>query len=128
MAKKILQLINHPYRATLEEQDDTVLWLTHSLATQGAELSVVLQHGAVHYAIARQNAHGLKIGNWQQENPPDIVADLKALITKKIAVYYIREDFVSRGLTTEELIPDLKAISRSDLATLMTEHDLVWSW
>ena len=37
---KTLQIVDTAYRATLEEQEDTVLWLTHVLRGAGAELTM----------------------------------------------------------------------------------------
>jgi len=35
----MLQIVESAYRATLEEQDDLVLWMTHAMRSAGAPLS-----------------------------------------------------------------------------------------
>lgn len=125
---KALQIIHTAYRATLEEQDDTVVWLTHAMRGAGAELGVLLRGSAVNYAMPGQNARGLKIGDWLQTQPPRIAEDVAGLIGKDVPVYAVAEDLTERGLETAELVAGVERVGRGELPRLFERFDQVWGW
>jgi hypothetical protein len=128
MAKTILQVVASAYRGTLEEQDDTVVWITAAMKAAGADLDLCLRGSAVCYAVAGQDASGLAFGAKQQTRPPRLADDLARLIERGVAVYLVDEDAAERGLACEELIGGLRAVSRSGLPRLFAAYDRVWQW
>lgn len=125
---KVLQIVESAYRATLEEQDDTVLWLTQALKGAGASVDVLLRGNAVNYAIAGQNAEALAIGDWQQTQPPRIDHALATLIAKGVQVYALAEDLVERGLLGEPLLAGVESLPASALPRLVQSYRSVWHW
>ena len=129
MAKKTLNIIESAYRAVMEEQDDTIMWLLAAMQGAGAEHTVVLRGNAVNYAVAGQGVPGLTVGEWKQTQAPKMDRDLVDLIEKrKIPVYIIEEDLAERGIERGELVPGVKLVSRTALPGLFAEHALVFHW
>ncbi len=129
MAKKTLNIVESAYRAVIEEQDDTILWLLAAMQGAGAEHAVVLRGNAVNYAVAGQGVPGLAVGNWHQSQPPRMDHDVIDLIEKRqIPVFVIEEDLVARGIEHSELVPGVELISGRALPRRMAGYDLVMHW
>lgn len=125
---KVLQIIETAYRATLEEQDDTVVWITHAMKGAGGDLDVLLRGNAVNYGLRGQDAAGLAFGEWRQTQPPRLADDIAGLIAKGVDVYYVQDDAVARGISESSLVDNLKPIARSGIAGLFGAYDQVWHW
>jgi hypothetical protein len=125
---KILNIVETAYRATLEEQDDTILWLTGALKNAGAEIAVLLRGNAVNYVVKGQDSSGLAVGGVRFGNPPRIDEDIRNLQDKGVIVYAIREDARDRGLDPGRIIGGIEFIARGDLADLVEKHDQIWYW
>ena len=125
---KILNIVETAYRATIEEQDDTVLWLSHMLKNAGADISIILRANAVNYAVKGQDASGLSFGEAKMAHPPEIDKDVEKMIGKGIPVYVVDEDAKDRGLSDGEFVGGVKKVKRQDLPELIDQHDQVWHW
>ncbi len=125
---KALNIIETAYRATLEEQDDPVVWITHAMKGAGADLSVLLRGNAVNYCVTGQDASGLEFGDEKQTAPPNLAGDVSGLVGKGVDVYVVDEDLAERGIEAGELIDGLKHLGRSDVAKLLGNFDQVWHW
>ena len=129
MAKKTLNIVETAYRAVMEEQDDTILWLLAAMQGAGAEHTVVLRGNAVNYAVAGQGAPGLSIGGWKQSQAPRMHDDVIDLIDKRdIPVFVIEEDLVARGIERDELIPGVELLSLKMVPRRMAEYEIVSHW
>ena len=128
MAKRILNVVECGYRATLEEQDDTVLWLTHAMRAAGGDVHVLLCGNAVAYAVGAQDASGMSIGRWRQTQPPRLADDVRGLVDKGARVHYVVEDARERGIDAAELVPGVTPVGRAECAGLYAAHDLVLRW
>lgn len=128
MAKKILQVVESAYRATLEEQDDTVIWITHAMKGAGGDFHVLLRGNAVNYAVRGQDAAGLAFGEKKQTQPPRLHEDVAKLTQKGVDVFFVEEDARERGLKSADFIEGLKPVSRSAVAQLFASYDQIWHW
>jgi hypothetical protein len=128
MTKKVLSIVDCAYRATLEEQDDTILWLNHMLHTSGLDVTILLRANAVNYAVRGQDASGLRVGDWEVAHPPMLDADISGLLDKGVPVYYVSDDAVERGVSEGRVIDGAKPISRRELPSLLAGYQNVWQW
>ncbi|HEX7028929.1 MAG TPA: DsrE family protein [Gammaproteobacteria bacterium] len=124
---KYLQVIESAYRGSIEEQDDTIVWLTLAMKGAGADLDVLLRGNAVNYVHTGQDASGLKFGEWQQTQPPRIHEEVQKLIGKGAKVFAVSEDLRKRGLSGG-LLPNIEAVSERELVGLYEQYDRVSYW
>lgn len=125
---KALNIIETAYRATLEEQDDPIVWLVHAMKGAGADLAVLLRGNAVNYAVKGQDASGLSFGGRSHAHPPNLADDVAGLIGKGVDVYIVEEDLADRGIGGGDTISGLKPVARAGLAKLVDDYDQVWHW
>jgi hypothetical protein len=125
---KTLSIIESAYRATIEEQDDTIVWLHGAMKGAGADLAVLLRGNAVNYLIEDQDATGLAFGDWEQTQPPRIASDLAALAAKGVEICYVAEDAAERGIAPGGLIAGPKPVARDAVAGLVGSFERVWYW
>jgi hypothetical protein len=129
MAKRTLNIVESAYRAVMEEQDDTILWLVAAMQGAGGAHTVVLRGNAVNYAVAGQGAPGLTVGQWKQTQAPKMDRDVVDLIeNRKVPVYVIEEDLSERGIGRGELVPGINLVSRKSLPKLFADYEIISHW
>ena len=129
MAKKTLNIVESAYRAVMEEQDDTILWLLAAMQGAGSEHTVVLRGNAVNYAVAGQGVQGLSVGEWKQTQAPRMDNDVVDLMEKrKIPVFVIEEDLSVRGIERGDLVPGVQLLSAKMLPSYMADYELISHW
>ncbi len=125
---KTLNIVESAYRATLEEQDDTIVWLTHAMKGAGAKIDVLMRGNAVSYVVRGQKVPPLAFGARQQRMSPRLLEDVAGLIAKGVAVYVVNEDLVERGIERTDIIDGPIPLVRSDLPELLDKYPRVWHW
>ena len=128
MEQKVLSIIGTAYRATVEEQDDTILWLTHMLKSAGVDMTVLLRANAVNYTVRGQDSSGLRFGKLEVLHPPKLDADLAALLDHDVPVYYVADDARIRGIAPTAVIDGVQSVAADDLPSLFAGYEQVWLW
>ena len=125
---KVLNIVEAAYRGTLEEQDDTIVWICHAMKGANADIDVLLRGNAVNYAVKSQDASGLAFGGAAQTQPPQLAGELARLKGKGVKVYVVEDALRERGIAAHELIEGMDLIARGQLAKLFGRYDQVWHW
>lgn len=125
---KVLSIVETAYRATAEEQDDTILWLNTMFKKADLDVSLLLRASSVNYLVRGQDASGLSFGGREVTHPPRLDDDVSALLDAGVPVHYVSEDLVDRGIPTDRLIDGAKPISRAELPALFGQFDQIWHW
>ena len=125
---RILNILSNPYRATLEEQDDTIIWLSHAMTGAGASIDLLLTGQAVNYAMEDQNACGLFIGGIKQSCPPDICREIGNLINKGGEVFLEKESIELLGIEEKNILEGIKVTRQADCAELFSSYQHIWYW
>jgi len=125
---KILHIIDNAYRATIEEQDDTVLWFTQVLRGADADITLLLRGSAVNYLVLRQDASGLAFGAWRQAQPPRVAASVVHLLSSRTPIHAVAEDLADRGVRAADCVAGIATLPRARLGEFIEGFDRVWQW
>ena len=125
---KVLSIVSTGYRATLEEQDDTVLWITQAMSRAGAEVDVLLRASAANYVVEGQSVSPLEIGGRAQRHAPDVHAQVRDLAERGVGIFVLEEDLAAYGLDGAARLDRAQVVPTAELATLVSRYDRVWHW
>ncbi|MBI3744589.1 MAG: DsrE family protein [Chloroflexi bacterium] len=124
----ILNVVERAYHGTIEEQDDTILWITAAMKNAGGDMQILLRSNAVNYAVKGQEASGLSIGGVALKVAPTIDKDIEELLKNGVKVYAVAEDLKKRGIDKGSVIAGVQLVSQKDTLDLWDNASAVWHW
>ena len=125
---KVLNILSCGYRATLEEQDDTVAWISQAMRRAGADLDLLLRGAATNYVVDGQAVAPLCIGGRAQRHAPDLQGQLRDLLDSGAGVYAVAEDLALYGVADAPRLAEVRLVPAADLTRLIEGYDRVWHW
>ena len=130
---KILNVLSQAFRTTVEEQDETILWLVQSMmskakASSDNVMSLLLSGHAVYYAFQNQPQPALTLGDWQQSQPANIKRDIQQMLDARISIYLVYEDLWDRGLDMLPVPAGIDIVNRNEIPALYEYADHIWHW
>ena len=125
---KVLSIVSSGYRATLEEQDDTVLWITQAMSRAGAEIDILLRSSAANYVVEGQAVSPLAFGGRAQRHAPDVHGQVRDLAERGVGIFVLEEDLAAYGLQAAPRLEGAQAVPARDLAELASRYDAIWHW
>jgi len=125
---KLLNIVSSAYRATVEEQDDTVVWISHALRNAGAEVDLLLRGAAVNYPVRGQSVEPVTIGGRAQKHAPDVHGQIAGFTGNGSRIYAVRDDLEERSIDPRDLLQAVELVSRDELPELIAGYDQVWHW
>ncbi|HJS39880.1 MAG TPA: hypothetical protein VJ763_00590 [Sphingomicrobium sp.] len=125
---KMLTIVSSGYRATIEEQDDTIVWLTHCLRNAGADTDMLLLGAAANYPVSGQSIIPVCIGGREQRHSPEIHSQVAAFASNGSKVMVLSNDLEDRSIDRRRLLQQVVVVDSSDLPELLSAYDQVWHW
>jgi hypothetical protein len=125
---RVLNIISCGYRATVEEQDDTIVWLSHALKRAGADVDVLLRGSAANYVVQGQSVAPAAFGARVQRHAPDVLGQVAQLIESGVEVLVLDDDLKRRGLAKAPRLGGCKLVAAANLPGLLNGYDRVWHW
>jgi hypothetical protein len=125
---RILNIVATAYRATLEEQDDTILWLTRALKNAGAETGLLLRGDAVSYLVKGHEIGRISFGSKRLAHPPQLDRDIASVVASGTPVFAVAEDLQVLGVRHEPHVEGVRVLACADLPKLFEQYEQVWQW
>lgn len=125
---RLLIIVEHAYRGTVEGQYSHVLWICRSHQRMGGHLGVLLKGNTILYARSSQTDTALTLGEHALTHLNDYGASLAALLTEGATVYVFAPDATRLQMDPTDLVPAIRWVHLADVPDLFAQYDSVWYW
>ena len=124
----LLNIVSSGYRATVEEQDDTVVWISHAIRNADADVDLLLCGSAANYSVKGQSVEPIMLGGRTQKHAPDVHGQVRKLLEAGSRVFAVSDELEARGIDSSQLLEDVQLVRADELPGLLNGYDHVWHW
>lgn len=106
---------------------DPALDLNAYALAEDVELTLVLKAAGVELALAGAHARAATVAGVEVP-APTAGDDLRALLESGVTVLAVVEDLAARGLDGGDLLPGVRTVAETEIASAIGEHDVTLTW
>src|SRR3990170_3231203 len=120
---RLLNIVSSGYRAIVEEQDDTVVWITQAMRKAGADVDLLVRGAASNSPVKGQSVAPITLGGRVQRHAPDVHGQIRQLAEAGARILALSEDLDMRGIDRAALLDGVEIVRMDELPTLLTGYD-----
>lgn len=116
------------YRAVMEEESDSAIWMAHALRrTSAVEVALLLYGPATHY-VADTRESVLVCSCCKRTRLVDVVSDIRSFLQDGGRVFVTDHDLDRYGIPRDRILSGVDILPDSKVSSLVAEYEHLSFW